>query len=128
MARRYVVAPVVLLNSGTESEIYATKVQTYSGYNSWTEIPRNEVTGEPLFNWCLSLVIADSFGTLQSDATMFLVPPGSLDNLVNVGSSLAAKFQSKGIDIASDSLVRDIVRRVGQRLSDRFDENFFGVL
>lgn len=131
--KRYYICPLVKITEPGESKDYnAPKVHQHSldgvRLSFVAEIPTNNQTGQPLFNWCLVCVEATDHTALLADPEMEALPDATdLNSSVNVSVELQERLSNRGIDVSLATTLREVVRASGQRLSSNFHEDKFRV-
>jgi hypothetical protein len=107
------------------------------GRNATTLIPVDDVTGQPLFNWCLVIVEALDHTAALADASVDATPDVALDVKWNaISQAVRNVFKNKlqarygftvaelgGLDNADG--YREVIRAIGQKLDPTFNENAF---
>lgn len=128
MAKRYYISPIRLVpHLGWEPTLL-----DYPG-NVSAKMPPQNPDGTMPINFCLCIVGTNDHTALLADSTLTDLPDVSLDATLSTiptakRNAILSKLQSLGVDTSTLTLqtaYRRLVRVLGRRIDDTFDENAF---
>lgn len=120
---KYFICPIEKITTIEGKDIYFARARRYSGISFAALIPTG-ADGVPLFNFALVAVGKDIFDSLSADALLDKLPDAaSLDSDVSIPADLKTKLIAKFGESVPDTIsLRQLVRRIGRRLLQNFDE------
>lgn len=125
--KRYYLCPVNLYQD-QDGLFYSAKIREYPGFDFVAEIP-NQADGKPKENWALVHVSGNDFSVLDNDPDFVFVSDNpDLEVEVNVSGKLDKALRDRGINLSKSKMKRrDLVRSIGKKLSQNFEENNFRI-
>lgn len=129
--KRYYVCKII--GDGSDSEPYRPKVADYPV--AWVGMVGSNPNGTPRFGWALVLVDTVNHDQLLNDNQIKAIPDATLDSTfgsLNTPTRNAVRnfLNAEGIDtqwIQNGTLIRKIIRYLGQQHAAAFSENNFDV-
>lgn len=131
MAKQYYICDII--GTGDEFDPYRPAVADLDV--SWSGSIPTGTDGKPLHTWALVIVATANHAAVRAHKGVNSLPDFPLDgkvSAINVATkaAMAAAFTKRGIPtniIDGKDGYREVIRAVGQRLEQSFDENAFDI-